>query len=333
MRLAACVAPALLVVVVGAGCTAPTLPGPPGTSPSPPRAPEPAMSAAADEIVVQYYVRCRSCTAEYTTDGGVGTAEIVVGMRKVAEAGRGSTDEPVQLSGVLRQRPGTGPRGDQPTPQASRKRPRGDPHEPHEASEVASVRLPDLDRNGLSRSLAAGRGTLQRSSHVGEPEEIHFPDPVQLESPMPRTRPHSVSRQLLLAGALGLLGACSAATLPFVEGDPAAPGAPGRSGPDQALPASGPESVTVSYHVQCRRCTIQYSTPDGVKSEVDSDGASRRVEFQAAQPGTVVQLQATPDSGTAIVAARIRIDGVTVAESRAGLTNVPVALTAGFGGR
>lgn len=57
-----------------AGCAAQTLPGLAGDPQAPPRQPSDVpLSGSADGVVVEYYVLCDACTAQFTTPDGVET--------------------------------------------------------------------------------------------------------------------------------------------------------------------------------------------------------------------------------------------------------------------
>lgn len=91
--------------------------------------------------------------------------------------------------------------------------------------------------------------------------------------------------------------------------------------------------MVVEYFVQCRGCTVEFSTPDGLGREKDSDGLRRRFQFSS-RISRAVTLRAIPREDDYIVTASITVDGRELARaSRKGEGTVPgeaVVLTAGF---
>ncbi len=139
--------------------------------------------------------------------------------------------------------------------------------------------------------------------------------------PQPQGRLHGL---LVLAATL-LLGACVAQTLPGVAGDPQAPPAQ----PSEPPVAGSGDGVVVEYHVRCRECSVQFTTPDGLGSEPEVRGTfRRRVVFTSGAGVGAVTMSITPSEHVRIQGARIAADGTVLAESGPRATGAPLNLSA-----
>jgi hypothetical protein len=144
--------------------------------------------------------------------------------------------------------------------------------------------------------------------------------------------PRLVFAALASTIALALAG-CSPMTLPGVQMDPQVPPQGGGGQPYAGTNEQGP---LVQYYVNCRDCTMEYSTPNGpaVVEEVQG-GIERRVRFQQQFAGSSLILNATPTEFGRVIRATITVDGRRVAEvepSDARGAGTPVYLSATLGG-
>jgi len=145
-----------------------------------------------------------------------------------------------------------------------------------------------------------------------------------------RSGPSSRRPAAVFAGialALASVGCTPPVTLPAATLP--APGQPAES-PEPTVSTSD-ASIVVLYYVQCRSCQVAYSTPSGMKAHELEGGREFRTVFNANRPGVAVTLQVTPDEGTAVNRARIRVGNATLAEARRGRTGDPVNLSAVIG--
>lgn len=133
---------------------------------------------------------------------------------------------------------------------------------------------------------------------------------------------------LLLALSLLSLGALTACTpavsLPQV-GIPG-PGAPGPE-PEPTVTTSD-ASVVVLYYVNCRSCTVTFTTQTGMANHELTGGREFRAVFNTNRPGQALVLQVIPDQDERVNRARIRVGNATLAEARQGLPGDPVNLSA-----
>lgn len=137
--------------------------------------------------------------------------------------------------------------------------------------------------------------------------------------------PTCASLALPAVVALLFAGCGAGQTLPGMVGDPQAP-----PGAGAEVPLSGArEGAVVEYFVRCTACSVAWSTPNGVQSDPAVEGSlNRRVRFRTPASGSVVSLTLTPEDGTAIREARIRVDSRVVAEGGRGALGQQVTLTA-----
>jgi len=97
-------------------------------------------------------------------------------------------------------------------------------------------------------------------------------------------------------------------------------------------PAQGSgDGVVVQYHVRCRECSVQFTTPSGVEVDPDVKGSFRRtVQFAPTSQTGALTLTATPTERERILDAEILVGSTVRAESGRGGLGQPVMLTAVF---
>lgn len=132
---------------------------------------------------------------------------------------------------------------------------------------------------------------------------------------------------LLVLLAFPISGCMPAVTLPGAT----IPGPGGVTQAPEPTVSTADASVVVLYYVQCRSCQVTYTTPGGMSAQELEGGREFRAAFNVNRPGVGVTLQVTPDDGTAVNRARIRVGNSTLAEAGRGLTGDPVNLSAVIG--